>query len=60
MGNWLEGSIMRRKAAELRLEAGDNAEAVFDASMCKGHVDAHGRRTEAALVERLARLEALT
>ena len=49
---------MRRKAAELRREAGDNPEAVFDASMCKGHVDAHGARTEAALADRLARPEA--
>jgi hypothetical protein len=59
IGDSVEGRVMRRKAAELRREAGDSPEAIFDASMCKGHVDAHGARVAAAYAERLALLEAL-
>jgi hypothetical protein len=56
MGDALERWLLRRKGAELRARAGGNAEAVFDAMVCKGHFDAHRARLESALAERLARL----
>jgi len=56
LGDVLERWLLRRKGSELRRKAGDNSEAVFDESVCKGHFDAHRARLEAALAERLARL----
>lgn len=53
LGDALERRIRRRKVTELRAQAGDNAEAVFAADICKGHFDAHRTRLNDALEERL-------
>jgi hypothetical protein len=57
-GDALERWMMRRKTAELRSQAGDNSEAVFDVDVCKGHFDAHRSRLQAELARRMALLEA--
>ncbi|MGE0059659.1 MAG: hypothetical protein AB7T32_16895 [Dehalococcoidia bacterium] len=56
LGEALERAILQWKAAQLRRDAGSNAEAVFDERMAKGHVEAHRSRIEAALAERFVRL----
>ena len=55
-GDALEGWLRRRKAAELQRQAGDNPEAVFDARVCKGHLNGYRGRTEAAVSRRLKAL----
>jgi hypothetical protein len=57
LGDALERWFLRHKGGKLRSLAGDNPEVVYDETMCKGHVDAHRSRLQAALTERLQRLE---
>jgi hypothetical protein len=52
----VEGWLMRRKARELRVQAGENPETRFDESMCKGHMDAYQSRTATAVARRLREL----
>jgi hypothetical protein len=52
----LEGWLMRRKARDLSAQAGANPETQFDATVCKGHLDAYRRRTEEAIALRLRQL----
>lgn len=58
LGDALERRLLDRKGAELRMEGGDNPEAVFSEDVCKGHFDAHRARLREALALRLERLEA--
>jgi hypothetical protein len=58
LGDMIESWLLSRKGAELRNLIVDNSEAVFDATMCKGHFDGHRRRIEDAVKERLRRLTA--
>jgi nucleotide-binding universal stress UspA family protein len=53
LGDALERWLLRRKGGELRRQAGDNSEAVFDETMCKGHFDAHAARLRDELSQRL-------
>jgi hypothetical protein len=57
LGDSLERWLLRRKGGELRRAAGDNTEAVFDETVCKGHFEAHRARLEVELSSRLGRLE---
>jgi hypothetical protein len=52
----VEAWLMRRKARELRVQAGANPETRFDESMCKGHMDGYQSRTAAAVARRLREL----
>lgn len=54
-GAWLENWEMRRKVRKLSLENAGNPEAVFTTSLCKGHSNRHGWRTQTALRDRLLR-----
>jgi hypothetical protein len=60
LGERLERWLFERKSAELRAQAGDNDEAVFDRTTCKGHFDRHRGRTGEALGARLQRLDEAT
>jgi hypothetical protein len=55
--SWLENWEMSRKTQKLRQEQWASMESNFSAEVCKGHDQAHQARTQAALEERLARLE---
>jgi hypothetical protein len=55
-GAAVEVNIMRRKVRELRAQAGDNPEALFDEHACKGHFEAYGRRTREAFERRVSEL----
>jgi hypothetical protein len=57
LGDVIERWLLRRKGGELRREAGDNSEAVFDETVCKGHFDAHRARLQTELASRLRSLE---
>jgi hypothetical protein len=56
IGDLIEAALLRHKGESLRRAAGANPEAVFDASMAKGHVEAHRGRIEAALTARVETL----
>jgi hypothetical protein len=53
IGDSIEKAILTRKGGELRRLTGDTTEAIFDESMCKGHVDGHHQRIQTALRQRL-------
>jgi hypothetical protein len=52
-GDWLEKWEMSRKVARLRREQSASSESYFSADVCKGHIDRHGQKTEAAVREKL-------
>jgi hypothetical protein len=54
--NWLEGWEMERKIRKFQTGQGDSSEIDFCADWCKGHFEAHGKRTLQAYEERLQRL----
>jgi hypothetical protein len=52
-GDWLETWEMDRKIERLAREQSSSVESRFSAQVCKGHIDRHGARAEAALAARL-------
>jgi hypothetical protein len=52
----IEGWMFRRKGTELGMKAGPGSEAIFEASMCKGHFEGHRLRTGAEIEKRLLAL----
>jgi hypothetical protein len=57
IGDWLERWEMDRKVAKFNRQGDGDAEVAFSRDWCKGHFDAHCRRTLKEYAERLARLE---
>jgi len=56
LGDAIERWLLRRKGRELNSRAGENGEAVFNETVCKGHFDAHKARLQDELRRRLQRL----
>jgi hypothetical protein len=53
VGDWFEQWEMNRKMKRLAHEQSSSFESYFSADVCKGHIDRHGEKLEAALTARL-------
>jgi hypothetical protein len=57
-GSWIEKWEMDRKIQRFRLQNPENLEASFSVDWCKGHFNAHGKRTLQSYADRLRQIQA--